>query len=341
MSDRAVLMQRFLEKAGWDAAKRALLAGDASNRTYYRLGDYASGESAVLMDAPPEKGEDTRPFVKVARFLTGIGLSAPEVLHTDEENGFLLIEDLGDDLFARVVKLDPQSEKSLYEAATDTLVALHSHAPPVDLSAYSKNVMSDMAVLAFDWYADGAGCGDTRARQELYATMLDVLEEHANDTSVLIQRDYHAENLLWLPQRPSGARVGLLDFQDAMLGHPAYDLVSLLQDARRDVSPELESDMLARFVTATGNDRTAFKAAYACLGAQRNLRIIGVFARLCIRDGKPGYIDFIPRVWGYLQRDLEHPALSPVAACLSTTLPAPTSDILKQLKDRCATPLNP
>ena len=337
MTDRTALAQQFLAGTDWSDAGSSLLAGDASNRKYYRLNRAGSDDTAVLMDAPPCKGEDVRPFVRIANHLLSVGLSAPQIFARDEVNGFLLLEDLGDALFARAIPADPTLEDLLYRAATDALIALHDHAPPPGLDAYDPALMADMAALAFDWYADGAGKPDLAARQLLHQEIAGLLTRHAADTAVVIQRDYHAENLLWLPDRNGVARVGLLDFQDAMLGHPAYDLVSLLQDARRDVPGEIETRMIARYTNRTGADPDAFQIAYRCLGAQRNLRILGVFARLCIRDGKRGYIDLIPRVWAHLQADLAHPALAPIAKDVSGTLPEPTSSVLKILSDKCAT----
>jgi len=167
------------------------------------------------------------------------------------------------------------------------------------------------------------------------------LAEHAPDCDVLVQRDYHAENLLWLPKRTGHARVGLLDFQDAALGHRAYDLVSLLQDARRDVPITLEDTMIRHYISQTGLESDAFKTAYAVWGAQRNLRILGVFARLCLRDGKAHYVDLIPRVWGLLQRDLGHPELSNVKRIIDAHVPAPSPARLENLKSRCATAQTP
>ena len=337
MTDRPGLAQAFLKRTRWADAQVTLLAGDASNRRYHRLYLPETGETAVLMDAPPNKGEDVRPFIYIAKYLTGVGLSAPRILTADETQGFLLLEDLGDALFARVAALDPSLEETLYTTATDALIALHKQAPPSGIKAYDTMVMSDMAVLSFDWYATGAGRADEPARQAFHRSIGSVLDRHAGTHDVLIQRDYHAENLLWLPDRRGVARVGLLDFQDAMLGHRAYDLVSLLQDARRDVSPKIEQVMIKRYATATDADPETFEAAYRCLGAQRNLRILGVFARLCIRDGKQGYIDLIPRVWNHLQSDLKHPALTPIAEILNSSLPEPTPRILQMLKAKCAT----
>jgi aminoglycoside/choline kinase family phosphotransferase len=335
MPDRAAEIRSFLDQTDWRDATPAPLAGDASNRKYLRL-SRPSGDTAVLMDAPPESGEDTRPFIHIARYLCAQNLSAPQIYAHDEARGFLLLEDLGDALFARVIAADPTLEIPLYDAATDMLLDLHRCAPP-DLPAYDADIMTDMAALAFDWYATGAGHPAPDARQEFHTAMHAALSQYAPETDVLILRDFHAENLLWLPDRTGTARVGLLDFQDAMLGHRAYDLLSMLQDARRDVPPEIEAQMIRRYVAASGVDMQHFTAAYHCLAAQRNLRILGVFARLCLRDGKPGYIDLIPRVWGLLQRDLTHPALAGIARILSASLPSPTPETLQILKDKCAT----
>ena len=336
MTERYNLSTDFLAAAGWSDAVRAPLAGDASNRCYERL-QAADGSPAVLMDAPPEKGEDVRPFVAIAEYLTSLGLSAPHILAADTECGFLLLEDLGDDLFARVVLSAPALETELYTAATDVLLALHSHTPPQSLAPYNAHVMADMAALAYRWYG-AQETGSMAAQSDAFHTAFQaLLNAHIPDQTVLIQRDYHAENLLWLPTRIGPARVGLLDFQDAMLGHPAYDLVSLLQDARRDVPPAIEQKMLAHYIDESGHDETEFHAAYALLGAQRNLRILGVFARLSLLAGKPHYVDFIPRVWGYLIRDLEHPLLSDIRTQLLADLPAPSEALLTELKAKCGT----
>ncbi len=334
MTDRLKLARAFLDRTEWADAEVTPLAGDASNRRYDRLRDHASGETAVLMDAPPARGEDIGPFVTIATYLTQLGLSAPHIFVQDRENGFLLIEDLGDALFARVIPDAPDLEQKLYETATDVLIELHRHAPPSGLPVYTPDIMADMASLVFDWYCPALTGPDPAARAANHAAFRAALPRNHD---VLIQRDYHAENLLWLPQRDGVARVGLLDFQDAMCGHRAYDLVSLLQDARRDVPAEIETAMIARYVAATAQDRAEFDAAYHLLGAQRNLRILGVFARLCLRDGKAHYVDLIPRVWGYLQTDLAHPALAKIASILRPALPEPGPDALNMLKSKCAT----
>ncbi|MCW8843650.1 MAG: phosphotransferase [Rhodobacteraceae bacterium] len=336
MTNRAHLLDAFLATTSWSDAARSALAGDASNRRYLRL-RRNSGETAVLMDAPPEKGEDIRPFIAIAQELLSAGLSAPRLLANDERAGFLLLEDLGDDLFARVVVRSPELESSLYQAATDVLLALHKRPAPADLAAYSPAIMTVMAAMAYRWYLRGIDRPFETVATKFEAAFQPLLEDIAPEADVLIQRDYHAENLLWLPNRDGVARVGLLDFQDAMAGHRAYDLVSLLQDARRDVPLSVEAEMIDRYIEASGLPRAPFDAAYHLLGVQRNLRIIGVFARLSMHFAKPHYIDLIPRVWGYLQRDLDHPALAPVRSLVLDTLPEPTTPRLQTLREKCGT----
>lgn len=336
MTNRLQQIDNFLGACGWADAKRGPLAGDASNRRYERL-VAADGTPAVLMDAPKEKGEDVRPFVDVTEFLRAQGLSAPEILHADTGNGFLLLEDLGDDLFARVMAKDPSQELPLYQAATDVLVALHDVPAPADLAPYDPAYMSEMAALAYRWYLRGTDAPFEDKAQQFQAAFQNILSQYTPDCDVLIQRDYHAENLLWLPDRDDVARVGLLDYQDAMTGHRAYDLVSLLQDARREVSPKIETEMIRYYLSKSNQDPEAFDAAYHVLGAQRNLRILGVFGRLCMSAGKPHYIDLIPRVWTYLLRDLAHPTLAPVRDMILNELPTPSETVLAKLKNKCAT----
>jgi aminoglycoside/choline kinase family phosphotransferase len=336
MTDRTRLANQFLQNTDWAQAERKPLAGDASRRRYERLTLPNTGQKAVLMDAPPEEGEDVRPFIRIAEHLCAQGFSAPRIFHRDEAQGFLLLEDLGDDLFARVVQDKPELEPKLYGAATDCLVTLHNTPMPEGLAPYDTAMMTDLAALSYDWYLDALADNSSDTGAAFREKMSAFLDQHITGQSVLIQRDYHSENLLWLPDREGVARVGLLDFQDAMSGHRAYDLVSLLQDARRDVPPEIETAMISHYLGQTGLDRDTFEAAYHLLGVQRNLRIVGVFVRLCIRDGKAHYVGFIPRVWDYIQRSLAHPALQQIATIINADLPAPTPDNLKKLKDQCA-----
>lgn len=336
MPPRDARIDEFLAGAGWNGARAEPLAGDASNRRYVRLS--RQDETAVLMDAPPETGEDVRPFIRIAHHLSDLGFSAPKIFALDEAAGLLLLEDLGNDLFARVVPQNPDLENRLYSTATSLLAELHANPPPQDLDRYDPARMTELSALAFDWYRAGiTGEAAPEARNSFLQRMALALNAHASECDVLVQRDYHAENLLWLPGRRGTARVGLLDFQDAMRGHRAYDLVSLLQDARRDVPPEIETKMLGRYVAETGVDEERFGIAYHLLGVQRNMRILGVFARLCLRDGKSHYVDLVPRVWGLLQRDLAHPALTELRRALNGALPAPETDNLKRLRRKCAT----
>lgn len=325
----------MLAAAGWADALRRPLAGDASNRKYDRL--TRAGAGAVLMDADPAKGEDVRPFLRIARHLAAQGLSAPAVLAEDVAQGFLLIEDLGDALFARILAAEPGREVELYAAAAAALARLHAAPLPPDIARYDAETMGRMAALALDWYLPGAtGRPRDRDAGAAFAAMVAGLKDRlAPGEPVLVLRDFHAENLLWLPERDGAARVGLLDFQDAMAGPRAYDLVSMLQDARRDVTPATESELRARFAAAEGLDPQAFAAEYAFCGAQRNLRIIGVFARLSMHYGKPQYVDLIPRVWDLLQRDLSHPALAELARAVAALLPPPDPATLQRIKDEC------
>ena len=332
MTDRTVLAEALIAQTPWANATRAPLAGDASNRRYERLTDPATGRTAVLMDAPPDRGEDIEPFVRIANHLRAIGLSAPEIYAEDNQNGFLVLEDLGDDLFSRVLTKDPSQERLLYEAATDVLLHLHE-APILPLPSYDPTLMTELAALAFTKYAQASlGDHDADARERFELRFADSLLQETSGTKVVVQRDYHAENLIWLPEREGVQRVGLLDFQLAMLGHPAYDLVSLLQDVRRTVPTGIEMQMVNRYIAASGMDDHDFRTAYSVLGAQRNLRILGVGARRATDYGKPHYVDLIPATWAHLMRDLEQPALIPVADILRDALPEPTAENLARLK---------
>jgi len=320
----------FLFKSSWKDATRRDLAGDASMRRYERL-CRPTGERAILMDAPPETNANIGPFVTIARYLKDLGLSAPRIYNQDTPNGFLLLEDLGDDLFARVIPTAPELERPLYETATDILIDLHrAKAPP--LIWFSQEMMAEQARLVFDtWVRPISGPCTTGLCEQFHARFLDILQQTVQGDPVMILRDYHAENLLWLPDRKGLARVGLLDFQDAMLAHPAYDLVSLLQDVRRDVTASVEQTMITHYIDQTGQPDHEFRTAYAVLGVQRNLRIFAVFARLASTMGKPFYATMMSRPWAHLMRGLTHPALSPIAQLLKDTLPRPTATNLQKL----------
>ena len=280
MSDRHAASVAFLNAMGWGAADRCFLAGDASDRSYDRVTQ--AGKSAVLMDAPPGKGDDPADFIAIATHLNALGLSAPRILAQDLAQGFLLLEDLGDALFARVILAQPQLESSLYTAATDVLLHLQTSPAPRDLPDLAAPQWAGAAAFALDWYRFAA-LGTRVDTAPFTDTLTGLIRRHADGPRVVILRDYHAENLLWLPDRKGLARVGLLDFQLAQMGQPGYDLVSLLQDARRDVPEMQEAAMISRFAALSG--MSGFEESYAVLGAQRALRILGVFSRLCCRQG--------------------------------------------------------
>ncbi len=337
-------MDAFLDRSGWGQADRNPLAGDASTRRYIRLVD--GDRSAMLMDAPaaaeaplcppgasPEEraelgynatarlaGSNLVAFAGLSNALCERGFSAPKILAADFEHGFLVLEDLGDDLIARLL---PQQlhEGTIYALAVDVLAAIyrstfgdHVSAGGEDwpLLAYDETALMAEADLFVDWYlAQHAGIelsDDERAEwHRLWSAAFKRLESCAPG---LVLRDFHAENLLYLPDRDGEASLGLLDFQDALMGHPAYDLVSLLEDARRNVDRKLAVPLKARFVEQAGiSDPAGFDAAYAVLGAQRNAKILGIFVRLAVRDGKQRYLDLLPRVARHFVGDLQHPAL--------------------------------
>lgn len=345
-------LARFLENKGWRAADVTWLQGDASTRAYARL-SLGSG-TALLMDSParadgpPVRGglpysrlvhlaEDVRPFVAVGEALRRAGLSAPELYAHDLKEGFLVIEDLGDRVYGREIASGADMAM-LYRAATDLLVHLRRKPPagklPLPggghhiLPEFDSAALIAEADLLLDWFwpavKGSAPSGEARAAFD--NAWCEALKPLSAEAPGWVLRDYHSPNLLWLPERKGIARVGVIDYQDALLGPLAYDLVSLLQDARLTVPAALEAELLAHYCDAcerggAGFDRAQFTASYAILGAQRATKILGIFARLARRDGKPGYLAHIPRVADYLARDLAHKALCPVAAWYAEHLP--------------------
>ena len=306
-------VDNFLEQAGWGGAEIAALPGDASFRRYFRIN--LNGKSAMLMDAPPPD-EDPEPYLRAAKWLDANNLRAPYIYAEDAARGLVLIEDFGEVRMREYLDQWPGDERAVYTTAVDTLAELH-RLPSGPFLDYSMAEYKREAKLFTEWYCPAQGLtvdepGYVRAWEQTLGELLPRQRE-----GVCVLRDYHAENIMLLG---SLEKQGLLDFQDALAGHKAYDLVSLLQDARRDVSPQLEAEMFDYYARKTG-EGAEFLGDYARLGAQRNAKIVGIFVRLWKRDGKPRYLDYIPRVWALLERDLTHPALAPVAAWFKANIP--------------------
>jgi hypothetical protein len=324
MADRAALIAAFLDRAGWGGAARGVLAADASFRRYDRL---ARGTArAVLMDAPPPV-EDVRPFAAICRHLRALGYSAPEIVAEDAEAGLLLLEDLGDDTFTRLLARGAD-ETALYMLACDLLVDLHrrdeSEAVPAGLAPYDEAALLREARLLVEWHAPRAlGAPLPRATAREYDDLWRLaFRGLAGAPRTLVLRDFHVDNLIRLEGREGVAACGLLDFQDALHGPAAYDLVSLVEDARRDIADDLRRAAIDRYCAAfPGIDRDGLTRAMAILGAQRHAKVIGIFTRLCDRDGKPGYLSHIPRVWRLLERSLAHPSLAALRAWFDAHIP--------------------
>jgi aminoglycoside/choline kinase family phosphotransferase len=307
----------FIDNAGWSGAQILPLAGDASFRRYFRIVD--GDRQAILMDAPPPH-EDPRPFISVGEWLCANGFAAPEILARDLTQGLVLLEDFGDQRVREYLDAAPAEEMAIYRRAVDLLCDLHAVPAQPDLAPYDRAVYQREAGLLTEWFAPAAGLDvDAEGYVAAWDKVLPIAEQDQAPV-VTVLRDYHAENIMLLPYMERCYGLGLLDFQDALAGHPAYDLVSLLQDARRDVTPAVEQAMLTHYKSRVAVS-SEFDAAYAVIGAQRNAKIIGIFTRLWKRDGKPRYLDFLPRMWGLLERDLAHPALAPVAEWFAANIP--------------------
>lgn len=347
--DRNAALERLLTATGFATARREPFPGDASTRRYERM--FApDGRVAILMDAPRSNESPPCPpaasieerlasgwnavsrlaasrveaFVAVADHLSELGLSTPFVHGVDAPAGYAVLEDLGDNLFTTAIA-GGEDEIQLYCAAADVLA--HVHAAPVPaampgpdgdwpLLDYDALALSANADLFVDWapkYADVIKVSDAaRARWERIRDAL--IDQAMGMDRAFTIRDYHAENLLWLPDRDGVRRVGLLDFQDAVRGWPAWDFAMLLQDARRDVSPIAAEAAIARYLRRSEMDEGVFRHQLAILGAINALRIIGIFSRLVVRDGKARYTQFMPREWGHLAANLRHPELAEMRA---------------------------
>lgn len=323
----------FLVAAGWAGAASAPLAGDASGRRYERV--TLPDRTAVLMLSTPDD-PGLAAFRRIGAWLRLQGLSAPEILAADEPAGLLLLEDLGDDLLARLADRNPATEAELYRAAARLLGALHRCAVPEWLAPYTAERLGVMLDVTGQWYLPAMGAGPSLA-DGLPEAMTRAAVALVGGPPVMALRDFHAENLIWLPGRKGAAGIGLLDFQDAFAGHPAYDLASLLADVRRDLAPGLGDAVMAQFIRDTGHDAAEFAGAFALLSAQRNLRILGVFARLALAEGKTRYLTLLPRCHAHIRTALTHPALADIARIVAR-FPQPTPAAIKALAARCPTP---
>jgi N-acetylmuramate 1-kinase len=316
--ERRIARNVLLEKAGWAKADVHPLAGDASMRSYQRL--HMDGGTAVLMDAPPPQ-EDVRPFVVMDHWLRKQNLSAPELYAVDERAGFILLEDFGDDLYSRAMA-GGADENILYDAAVDVLAHYQTGQAPESIPDYEDDFLLLEVSYFVDWYVE-KHLGykvSAKDRETFLGLWRGLLPEMNAGPRVLLLRDYMADNLLWLPEREGLARVGLLDFQGALQGSMAFDLASLARDVRRDVSDTSVSRMVDRYLSVTTLDDVdpeAFRTAFAIAGAQRNTKIAGGFARLALRDGKVQYLDYLPRLFGMLKKDLNHPRLGDIRAMMS------------------------
>ena len=351
--ERLKALRQFLEKAGFAQATRRRMPGDASIRSSARLNQ--NGTSFFLMnsprrpDGPPiydgkpyssavHLAEDVRPFVAMDEALRANGLSAPEIYHSDLAQGFLITEDLGPAVFFEGDPPRPIADR--YEVATDMLVALHREALPqriplagteYAIPAFDTDALLVEIGLMPEWYLPDRGVMlSAAARNEFIAMWRGLLDREIEPARSWVLRDFHSPNLIWLEAREGIKRVGLIDFQDAVFGPPAYDLVSLLQDARLDVPEMLELALLSRYIKARRAadqrfDAGAFAATYAIMSAQRNTRLLGTFARLNRRDGKPQYLRHQPRIWAYLTRSLDHPILASIKGWYAAHVPAPVA----------------
>lgn len=300
------------------------VAGDASFRSYYRI--FSEGKTYILMFAPPGF-EDVVPFIKIDEFLVSHGFSAPKIFARDQEFGFLLLEDLGDDTYGRVLAVETSKELPLYEKACDCLLELHELEVPKNLAPYNHATLFREVMLFVDWYLPLQKKEMTLEEKAqfkfLWFQLFDLLSQfnskrdhlQKDEKQVVVLRDYHADNLMILPNRDGSKQVGLLDFQDALIGSKAYDLVSLLEDARRDLDEDNRSKIFEYYLQKADCDKEAFKTDYEILSLQRNIKIVGIFARLSKRDGKHNYLNLLPRVLGFVRLRLE--SKNPILAEIS------------------------
>lgn len=318
---RQAQIAAFLEGVGIQEYRKVRISGDASNRRYQRI--FTGERSYMLMESPVDK-EPLKPFIEVAALLRDRGFSTPEILHQDTQSGLLLLEDFGNTLFSKLfhdaaIENIALVQRQLCQEAVNILIAFAQQGlePPFeaeDLPYYSESMLQQETDAFADWFLPEIFSGNQlREAQHSWKLLWQFLISSADLTpQVFVHRDFHVDNLCWLSEREGLKRVGILDFQDAVRGRPAYDLVSLLEDARRDVPETIQAQLKQDFIKALDLDAESFNAEYAFYGAQRNAKILGYFVRLYRRDSKPRYLAMLDRVWHYFLRDIQHPALKDV-----------------------------
>ena len=307
----------WLQSTRWADWARSPITADASARSYERLA-HPDGRTAIFMNAPPDISGSQSAFVTLAQHLRQSGVAAPEVYDWDDALGLMVLEDLGAVDFTRHLATYPEDEETLYSAAVEVLSHVQAAPAPRGLQTLTPDIGADMVSLAFDWAAPDLY---PDIRHAIQAELHRLFESIDREPKTLSLRDFHAENLIWRPEKTGLARVGLLDFQDAFLAHPAYDLASLMRDARRDVDCALTALIIAEFAQRRKIPEHDVHRAFYILAVQRNLRIIGIFERLEKRDGKSGYRELLPRVYRHLQTDLSSPDMETLQPLIKSAFP--------------------
>ncbi len=327
MTKREEQIKELLRKNNLLCAPTEKITSDASNRKYLRL--TKGNKTVILMDSNPKKNEPVNNFIYFTNFLRKHHFSAPKIYDSDIPNGLLLLEDLGARNFADILKVKPKVETNIYKEAVNQLIMIQSKETPKQAKPYSTEILIEEALLFTEWYLGETN--SSRLSTQFTSLLTPLLKKIDQTKPTLVLRDFHAENLIWMNSRKNFKRVGLLDYQDALIGHPAYDIASLLKDARRDVSIEVRDIMTNHYLEKTKHNKDLFLRDYSILSAQRNLKIIGIFSRLSIRDKKKNYVKLIPRVWKNLENDFMHPDLKNLSKFINAVAPYPNVKILKNL----------
>ena len=328
MTHRDDVFTAFLQANGWGTAQRDAIKQDASKRRYLRL-TRPSRTTCIAMDIPADATERPDDIVRITHHLRSIQLGAPEIYAVDADHGFLLVEDLGPLRYADEFKSSPQLQRPRYIAAIDALVHLQHNAPAANLPVAGPDVLAQMIDPLFEYYLQ-APC-DPDQKQSLTREFFKVLSENLTGPMVMSLRDCHAENLIWVGTKTGHARVGLIDYQDAFLTHPAYDIVSLVFDVRRDIPDDLRCDLIDHYIAQSGHDADHMKTAIALINVQRNMRILGVFARLA-KQQKPNYLDWAPRTWAFIEQGLRDPCMAPIASEIRQIVTPPTPQHIQWLR---------